>query len=195
MRKGKDWIMKNIVELFKLPDKILIKILATISIGTSALLFFPIETLRKMGLDNIQNPWRMIIGMAFVISSSWLIVSSVGAVFQFISEKYYAARFKKIFPKVMSKLRKEERKIVALLYKSPNYTSYLPYTDGVTARLRAKYIIELTSNNSMAFGDKMNVPFTITPAAQNYIDENPGFIEEFSHNELQKYFNELNSAF
>ena len=99
------------------------------------------------------------------------------------------------FPKIMKNLRAEELAVVALLYRSPNYTSRLPYTDGVTIRLKSKKVIQLTSSNNLAYGDNLLMPFTITPIAQDYIDKHPELIEDFSEAELLSLYKRYNNPF
>lgn len=107
--------------------------------------------------------------------------------------KYYLLRFKWEFPKVMMELRGAELAVVVLLYRSPNYTSRLPYTDGVTVRLISKKVIQLTSLNNLAYGDDLSMPFTITPIAQDYIDRHPKLIQNFSKLELENMYKRYNN--
>lgn len=95
----------------------------------------------------------------------------------------------------MRELRGAELAVVALLYRSPNYTSRLPYTDGVTVRLISKKVIQFTSSNNLAYGDELVMPFTITPIAQEYIDKHPELIESFSKPELENMYKRYNNPF
>lgn len=101
--------------------------------------------------------------------------------------------FKWGFPKVMMELRGAELVVVVLLYRSPNYTSRLPYTDGVTVRLISQKVIQLTSLNNLAYGDDLSMPFTITPIAQDYIDRHPKLIQNFSKLELENMYKRYNN--
>ena len=92
-------------------------------------------------------------------------------------------------------LRGAELAVVALLYRSPNYTSRLPYTDGVTVRLISKKVIQFTSANNLAYGDDLVMPFTITPIAQEYIDRHPEMIENYSKPELESIYQRYNNSF
>jgi len=93
----------------------------------------------------------------------------------------------------MMELRGAELAVVVLLYRSPNYTSRLPYTDGVTVRLISKKVIQLTSLNNLAYGDDLSMPFTITPIAQDYIDRHPKLIQNFSKLELENMYKRYNN--
>lgn len=183
--------MKDFIQLLKLPPSIL----AAVAMGTGLILFLPISILQSLGLDNIPELWRTILGLAFIISSSILAVYFIIKVLNSIILSYYRIRFKRRFPKIMNSLRTEELAVVALLYKSPNYTSRLPYTDGVTIRLKSKKVIQLTSSNNFAYGDDLVIPFTITPIAQDYIDRNPWIIENYSMQELEDMYKYYNNPF
>lgn len=183
--------MKDFIQLLKLPPSIL----AAVAMGAGLILFLPISILQRLGLDNIPKLWRTILGVAFIISLSLLVVYSIIKVVKSIVSKYYRIRFKRIFPTVMKNLRSEELAVVALLYRSPNYTSRLPYTDGVTIRLKSKNIIQLTSSNNLAYGDDLVIPFTITPIAQDYIDKHPELIRKFSKPELESMYKRYNNPF
>ncbi len=151
--------------------------------------------LKKLGLDKIPEQWRTVFGLALIISSSLLVVYFVVKVMKSIILKYYWLRFKRKFIKGMMELSGAELAVVALLYRSPNYTSRLPYTDGVTARLISKKVIQFTSSSNLAYDDQLFIPFTITPIAQNYIDKHPDLIEDFSKLELENMYKRYNSSF
>jgi len=146
--------MMDFIQLLKLPPSIL----AAVVMGTGLILFLPMSILQKLGLNNIPELWRTILGFSFIISISVLVV-------------------------------------VALLYRSPNYTSRLPYADGVTIRLKNKNIIQLTSSKNVAYGDNMFIPFTITPIAQKYVDKHPELIENYSKSKLENMYQGYNSLF
>ncbi len=176
--------MKDFIQLLKLPPTIL----AAVAMGTGLILFLPISILQRLGLDKIPEQWKTILGLALIISSSLLVVYFIVKVVKSIISKYYRLRFKRRFPKIMMGLRDEELAVVALLYNSPNYTSRLPYTDGVTVRLKSKNVIQLTSSNNLAYGENLFIPFTITPIAQEYIDRHPELIEDYSQPELENMY-------
>ena len=183
--------MKDFIQLLKLPPSIL----AAIAMGAGLILFLPLNILKGLGLANIPELWRTILGLSFIISSSLLAIYFAIKVLRCILLRFKWIRFKMEFPKIMKNLRAEELAVVALLYRSPNYTSRLPYTDGVTIRLKSKKVIQLTSSNNLAYGDNLLMPFTITPIAQDYIDKHPELIEDFSEAELLSLYKRYNNPF
>lgn len=183
--------MKDFVEFLKLPPTIL----TAVAMGTGLILFLPTKILQRLGLDKIPEQWNTVLGLVLIISSSLLAVYFVVRIVKSIISKYYWLRFKMEFPKVMMGLRGAELAVVALLYRSPNYTSRLPYTDGVTIRLISKKVIQYTSLNNLAYGDELLIPFTITPIAQDYIDKNQDLIENFNKLELENKYKRYNNPF
>ena len=183
--------MKDFIQLLKLPPTIL----AAVAMGIGLILFLPTSVLQRLGLDKIPEQWKTILGLALIISSSLLFVYFIVKVVNSIISIYYWLRFKTKFPKVMRDLRGAELAVVALLYRSPNYTSRLPYTDGVTVRLIDKKVIQLTSSNNLAYGNELLIPFTITPIAQDYIDKNPNLIENFNKSELERMYEIYNNLY
>jgi hypothetical protein len=183
--------MMDFIQLLKLPPSIL----AAVVMGTGLILFLPMSILQKLGLNNIPELWRTILGFSFIISISVLVIYFIIKFIKFFISKYYWIRFKIKFPKIMKGLRDEELVVVALLYRSPNYTSRLPYADGVTIRLKNKNIIQLTSSKNVAYGDNMFIPFTITPIAQKYVDKHPELIENYSKSKLENMYQGYNSLF
>ncbi|NLI90603.1 MAG: hypothetical protein GX366_09460 [Epulopiscium sp.] len=183
--------MKDFIKLLKLPPSILMAVV----MGTGLILFLPSNILKSLGLENIPELWRTTMGLSFVVSSSLLTIYFTIKILKFIVLRYYRIRFKMAFPKVMKRLSAEELAVVALLYRSPNYTSRLPYTDGVTLRLISKKIIQLTSSNNLVYGDNLMIHFTITPITQGYIDKYPELIEAYDMVMLQDMYNNYNNLF
>lgn len=181
--------MKDFIQLLKLPPTIL----AAVAMGLGLILFLPISISQRLGIDKIPENWRTILGLALILSFSLLVVYFIVKVVKFIISKYYWLRFKMEFPKVMMELRGDELLVVALLYRSPNYTSRLPYTDGVTIRLINKNVIQFTSSNNLARGYELAMPFTITPIAQDYIDTHTELIENISEAKLESTYQRYNN--
>lgn len=181
--------MGDLIKLLKLPPPVL----AAVALGTGLVLFAPLNYLEKLGLANISELWTTILGLSFIVSSSLLAVYFTIKISNCIRLRLAWIRFKKGFPKVMKGLRSEELIVVALLYRSPNYTTRLPHTDGVTIRLQSKMVIQLTSRSSIAYGDDLLTPFTITPIAQDYIDKHPELIQDFDLAQLRNLYQQYNN--
>lgn len=183
--------MKDFAQLLKLPPSIL----SSIALATGLVLFLPQNILVKLGLNSIPPLWRTISGIAFIISASIVVIFILIKIATSIKYRINMLRFKWSFPQKMVKLRYEERIIVVLLYLSPNYTSRLPLTDGVTLRLQSKGMIQMTASSNITHGNNMSIPFTITPIAQKFLDNHPGFLKEFEKAKLQSLFDNMNDPF
>ena len=183
--------MKEFINFLKLPPSIL----AAIAMGTGLILFLPLNILQKLALDNIPELWNTILGLSFIISTAILVIYCVSKISAYIFSRLRWVYFKKKFNKTMGNLRYEELATVALLYRSQNYTSRLPLTDGVTIRLINKMVIQHTSATSLTYGDNLLIPFTITPIAQEYIDKHPELIEGFDKPLLQSMYDRYNNPY
>lgn len=180
--------MKGFLELLKLPPTLL----SAVALFTGAILFLPQSILSKMGLVNLPSLWRTIIGIAFLIAISVDAVYLIVILAKKLQAALWKSKLKREFPKMMSKLRDEELFVLAMLYNSPNYTSRLPVSDGVTLRLSTKAMIQLTSSTNITYGDDMRVPYTITPIAHDYLDNHPEMIKRYKKGRLQNLYNEYN---
>lgn len=183
--------MKGLLELIKLPPTLL----SAVALFTGAILFLPQSILSKIGLDNIPSLWRTIIGIAFLIALSVDVVYLVLMIAKNIQTRYYELKLKRRFPEMMQKLRGEELLVLALLYCSPNFTSRLPASDGVTLRLSSKLMIQLTSSTNITYGDDMRVPYTITPYTHNYLDNHPDIFDAIDRDQLAHLYYEYNQPF
>lgn len=173
-------VIKSFIEFLKLPPTIL----GALVIVTSAILFLPKSILDVMGLNELQSSYKMLISITFLISISLLFVYLLKYSYNKITSKYYKIRFERKFPLAMQSLNVEERQILALLYQIPGMTYPLPTTNGVIARLRSKLMIQFTSNQMIAYGDDLKVPFTITPIAARYIDNHQEFLSVLPKDEV-----------
>lgn len=168
--------MKDVVDFLKLPPHIL----AAISVVSGAILFLPISILQKLGLNDIQQFWKMLIGVSFLISSTLFIILIIIRLHSFIRNKINKKKFQKQFPKTIENLSIGEKIVLIAVYKTLDKTMYLPTTNGIIARLLSKIMLQFTSRTNISHGYDIRVPLTITPIAQKYLDDNPDFIENTS---------------
>jgi len=183
--------MKGFLELLKLPPTLL----SAVALFTGAILFLPQSILSKMGLVNLPSLWRTIIGIAFLIAISVDAVYLIVFLAKKLQTALWKSKLKREFPKMMSKLRDEELFVLAMLYSSPNYTSRLPMSDGVTLRLSAKAMIQLTFSTNITYGEDMRVPYTITPYTHNYLDNHPDIFDAIDRDQLTHLYYEYNQPF
>ncbi len=183
--------MKDFIALLKLPPSIL----SAISLATGFVLFVPEKILLKLGLHNIPPLWRTIIGITFIISTSIISIYFTLKLINMIYSKILTIRYNFYFPKMMKELTTTELIIPVMLFNSPNFTSFLPHSDGVTLRLLSKGVIQYTSSNNIATGNRLFMLFTITPKAQNFLSHNRELLNKFSKQQLQSLYNEMNDSF
>lgn len=113
------------------------------------------------------------LGFAFVILLSMVIFSIIGRISILIKNKYSSHKLNKNKGKVLEGLNVNERAILYLFYKSGTNTLYLPYNNGIVAKLKGFFIITPTTSTIIT-SDVNNpiVPFLMRPWVYNYIDKN-----------------------
>lgn len=183
--------MKDFIQLLKLPPSIL----SAVSLASGLVLFLPEHILNKLGLINIPDTWRTILGISFIVSTSVVAIYIIIILFRSLSYKINLIRLNLRFPSIMKDLTVNERKIVTLLLRSENLTSRLPNNDGIVLRLASKMVIQLTATNSIAFGDDLRIPYTLTPIAERYLRKHPEVCKDFTIADLQELFNRYNNPY
>lgn len=159
----------NLKEVFSLPFRIYFSVL----VGLGLLLFLPSEIIGKLYLDEFLNKYGIYVGFAFIILFSIVVFSIIGKIFIIIKKKYSNHIFNKNKTKVLEGLNPNERAILYLFYKSETNTLYLPYNDGMIAKLKSFFIIAPTTNTIMTSNlNNPRFPFLMQPWVYDYIDKN-----------------------
>ena len=73
-----DKIIDKVFDSFKKVTPALVAIM----IVTGLILFLPVSVLEKLGLNNLEPIWRMIIGLLFILSCSLILTIFLSTVFQ-----------------------------------------------------------------------------------------------------------------
>lgn len=180
--------MKDFIALLKLPPSIL----SALSLGSGLVLFLPNWILIKLGLNNMLPIWRTIIGIIFIITSCLLAIYVLIKLFKILA-RFIELFFTKIsISKTINALSDEELKILIMLYRTPNFSSNLPLSDGITSRLINKKLIQFASKETLAKGNRMFIIFTITSIAQDYLNKHPEILKKCNKDDLQKLYNQMN---
>jgi len=165
--------MKDLIKLLKLPPTYFF----VFSIVSGCTLFLPQSILDKMGFSNLQNPYNMILGCVFLISTALLLASIIQYGFKTMKQYYIKKKLPIVFAKNMNALSDYEKSIVYLLSLTPNLTFNLPMHDGSVLRLESKLIIQKTSSQYLVDMLDPRVAFTLTNIASDYLKKNKDFFE------------------
>lgn len=157
--------MKNFLDFLKLPPTIL----AALAMVSGAVLFLPELLLYKLGLSNLPDFWKIIIGLVFLITSALLFIYLVIYMCKKVGVLYSKVAFNRNFSLDMRRLSPQEKAILMNLYKEPNLTAFLSSVDGIVARLASKTMIQVTAKRVPVVGRDLKMPYTITPGAVKYI--------------------------
>lgn len=182
----------NLKEVFSLPFRIYFSVL----VGLGLLLFLPSEIIGKLYLDEFLNKYGIYVGFAFIILFSIVVFSIIGKIFILIKNKYSNYKFNRNKDKFLEGLNPNEKAILYLFYKSETNTLYLPYNDGMIAKLRSFLIIAPTTNTIVTSNlSNPRFPFLMQPWVYDYIDKNYneyfGEIERELHSDKEELDNIL----
>lgn len=165
--------MKDLIDFLKLPPTIL----SALSIVSGCIIFLPDYILDKLGLINLENPYKMIVSIIFLLATALLMVYLFKSIYKKMQNKYFKLKLPKIFANMMLKLSEDEKMIIMNFYQRPDKTYELPINNGTTIRLETKLIIQKTGTTFLV-GYDLKIPFTLTPITVEYIESHPEFFQQ-----------------
>lgn len=168
MKKLGEIMSFNLVELLKLPNKILFPI----SLASGSILFLPDKILEKMYLMSFRDKWGFIIGICFLISTSILLISILLSLWNIINSKIKDRKFKKNTSKAVRMLDDYKKTIVYGLYLQANNTSILPINDGAVIFLENMFFIQKATTQYAQY-DLTNpvFPYFLQPWVKEKLNE------------------------
>ncbi len=120
--------------------------LVAISLAAGLILFLPTSILEKMALDNLNETWKRIIGITFVISLALIITIAIIKVCSIINNKFAPKRFRKKMRKQLIALPIELKRMLVNMLNSPNRSMALDPTSGNTLYLLNHLFIHQTQS-------------------------------------------------
>ena len=141
---------KEFLEIFKLPPSIL----AAISIVTGLILFLPEKIIDVFYLLDFKNKYGPVIGMAFIISVTMLIVLIVMWTVKKLINNYKSKKYIKKTIKYLVELDNNKTNLIKKFIKQADHTLQLPTNNGTTVELSSNNIISLAGGTQpVSFGD------------------------------------------
>lgn len=110
------------------------------------ILFIPSSFLSKLGLGNISNIWRTILGIIFLFCSTVIIVILLTPVVSLIKKTFQIKRQQRETEKAWNSLPDELKAIVCTLLKQPEKSGYLFNSSGTTIHLVELELISLAQS-------------------------------------------------
>ena len=151
------------IEVLKIPIKVL---LPALWIFSGFLLFANDDFLKKINLFEWSNQNGFVFGLLFLISTCLILVY----IFWFVKEKFstfwFNVTLNRKMVRLLENLNDAEKGIIIRLFKSPNYTNFLDYSQPIVQGLLARKLIYTGKNQAFSLGwnNEMMMKFTLQPA-------------------------------
>lgn len=158
-------------------DKLPSKLILLVGILSGIILFVPPEYLQKVQLSKFNESYGHWVGIAFIFSVSFLIVTLITTTTNWRrKKKYYKGREESI-KQSLKELDPIEQAVLREFYINGSSTLDMPLEKPTVTALQDKGILRLVRNNLNAYVTHgMNLPCTITDFAKTYIEANPQLI-------------------
>lgn len=166
----------NLMDFLKLPSNIMSAILLT----SGMILFLPDKIIRKMYMLDFKNKYGFIIGAAFIISISILMVGILISIYKFLYKKHSNFKVKKNSKKLLESLDMYKKTIVYMLYKEDNNTHEFPLNDGAVVFLDHWMVIQ-KATSQYAVSDMRNpeFPYFLQPWVVDYLQKDENLLLSF----------------
>ena len=152
----------KILEVVKIPLKVL---LPAIWLFSGFLILASDDFLTKLGLLEWKTTNSFVFGLLFLITTCLILVY----IFWFVKDKasnlLFNITLNKRMVKLIERLNEAEQNIIVYLFKSPDYTNRLDYSEPVVQSLLARKLIYMGNNQPVSLGwnNEMMVKFTLQP--------------------------------
>jgi hypothetical protein len=142
------------------------KIYFAVFLASTALLFIPDSLVTQLGLEEIRHTYRTYAGIAFVASSSLLLVNVVSFIVKFAMRPWRDRQFNRGVHKTLRELTQAEKDFLREFIHGQANTVSAPVNDGVAGGLAAKHIIYRSSN--IAY--RMEWPYNLQPIPRKLLN-------------------------
>ncbi len=159
----------KVVEWLKLPTKALVGV----CVASGILLFSTDELLRMLGLQTLVAEYRPYVGVVFLLSLVFVLVSASGGLIQITRPWVVDAYRIRIGKKRLQNLNPEERQLLAYYIKNQTRSQSLDVKSGTVNALAREHIIIRGSNLGTYYG----FDYIIQPWAWEYLNKNPHLLE------------------
>jgi hypothetical protein len=125
--------------------------LIAVALATGLILFLPETVLGKMSLSNLQDNWKRVIGIVFIVSLALIVTIVIVGFCEYAQSNMEVKQFRKNKRKHFINLPPEYKQILIDLLRSNNRTIKLNPTSGDTIYLQNNQFI-LPAQPCMFFG-------------------------------------------
>lgn len=140
----------------------------TALVASALLLFLPDAVMARIGLARLFEPYRMYVGVAFIVSASLVVVWIVSSLAAPLLDQFETWRLHRHSLKTLRELTDAEKAFLRPYIRGRENTQYALISDGVPRGLQAKGVIYRASNVSMPGG---GFPFNLQPYVRQLLNE------------------------
>lgn len=155
-------ILEKLFDIKKIPTKFIFVIWLT----SLFLLFFPEEFLNKLNLQEFISEFGKYIGISFLISTGFLIVTLITYFSRLISNYRLSKTIRKSILNDINYLNHHEKALLREFFLNNKQTLQLPMDDDTVTGLENKSIIYRASNTGFTYVHGAYFPYSINNIAQ-----------------------------
>jgi hypothetical protein len=164
-----EWIGSTITAIINAGWKIYLAAL----IGSAALLFLPDAFIKRIGLEELQQTYRMYAGLVLIASSSLLSVSVITSALELVLRPWRDRKFRRRVHTTLSELTEGEKEFLQPYIFGNENSIYAAINDGIAGGLTAKGLIYRSSQVSQGF----NFPYNLQPIVRKILTDHPELLE------------------
>lgn len=165
--------LETIVGAVKMFNNLAVKPLLALAVATGILLFFPAALVSRLGMTTLVTGYRSLIGLAFLVSCTYLLAHAIVSLVQYIRDGLEAKATRKARMALLQDLTPDEKiRLIPYIHQKRASVDY-QITDGVVLGLVAKGILFRATN--LGYGTRFS--FNIQPWARQEIEKNVAFFE------------------
>lgn len=153
--------LEKLFDIKKIPTKLLF----VIWLSSGLILFVPERFLTKLNLTDFLKDYGKYIGIAFLISSAFLVVTLVNYIGRRISRKRLTEKIKKSILKDIKYLDIHEKALLREFYINGKQTLQMPLDNDTVVGLVNKHIIYQASSTGFTYLHGVYFPYSMTELA------------------------------
>ncbi|NNV55030.1 superinfection exclusion B family protein [Limnovirga soli] len=178
---------EKLFDIKKIPTKLIF----VIWLSSVLLLFVPQRFLTELNITDFLKDYGKYIGITFIISSAFLLVTLISFVSQHFSRNNYRNKIKKSILRDIMYLDNHEKALLREFYINGKHTLQLPLDNETVVGLVNKHIIYQASGTGFTFLHGIYFPYSMTEVAvENLKFEMIDFPTEPTEDEKRRILNE-----
>ena len=180
-------ILEKLFDLKQIPTKLIV----VLWICSAAILFVPEQTLLKLNLKDFLIDYGKFIGITFLISTAFLLVSLVSYISKSINRKKIKKELEKNILKELTRLTQHEKALLREFFINNKDALQLPMDNDTVTGLQIKSIIYQVSPTGFTYLHGAYFTYSITDfAKENLTNETLGIPDSMSEDDKSRILNE-----